>query len=93
MVKKFEDFKYERPDLDQFEKTVDALLKEFDAADSADAQVAVIDKLNTEFDHLDTMATLASIRSSIDTRDKFYDKERDYFDEHDPSFKIGRAHV
>src|SRR5699024_12059538 len=40
----------------------------------------------TEFDHLDTMATLASIRSSIDTRDKFYDKERDYFDEHDPSF-------
>jgi len=86
MVTKFEDFKYERPDLDQFEKTVDALLKEFDAADSADAQVAVIDKLNTEFDHLDTMATLASIRSSIDTRDKFYDKERDYFDEHDPSF-------
>ncbi|WP_213810779.1 M3 family oligoendopeptidase [Jeotgalicoccus sp. WY2] len=86
MVTKFEDFKYDRPDLEQFEKTVDSLLKEFDAADSADAQVTVIDKLNTEFDHLDTMATLASIRSSIDTRDKFYDKERDYFDENDPSF-------
>ena len=86
MVTKFEDFKYERPDLEQFEKTVDSLLQEFDAADSADAQVTVLDKLNTEFNHLDTMATLASIRSSIDTRDKFYDKERDYFDENDPSF-------
>ena len=30
MVTKFKDFKYERPDLDAFESTVDKLLGEFD---------------------------------------------------------------
>ena len=86
MVIKFKDFKYERPDLEKFEATVDELLGEFDASETVDDQVAVIDKLNVEFDHLDTMATLASIRSSIDTRDKFYDEERTFFDENEPSF-------
>ena len=86
MVTKFKDFKYERPDLDAFESTVDELLGEFDRSENVEDQVAVINKLNVEFKHLDTMATLVSIRSSINTKDKFYDEEREFFDEHEPSF-------
>ena len=86
MVTKFKDFKYERPDLDAFESTVDELLGEFDRSENVEDQVAVINKLNVEFNHLDTMATLVSIRSSINTKDKFYDEEREFFDEHEPSF-------
>lgn len=86
MVTKFKDFKYERPDLDAFESTVDKLLGEFDRSENVEDQVAVINKLNVEFNHLDTMATLVSIRSSINTKDKFYDEEREFFDEHEPSF-------
>ena len=86
MVTKFKDFKYERPDLDAFESTVDKLLGEFDRSENVEDQVAVINKLNVEFKHLDTMATLVSIRSSINTKDKFYDEEREFFDEHEPSF-------
>ncbi len=37
--------------------------------------------------HIETMATLASIRHSIDTRDTFYDAEQTYWDEYSPLYE------
>src|SRR5690625_4413192 len=84
MVTKFHDYKYERPDLQQISKEVSELIEKFNAADSAKAQSRVVDELNKIFNHLDTMETLANIRASIDTKDKFYDTERNFFDEYGP---------
>ena len=84
MVTKFHDYKYERPDLQQISKEVSELIEKFNAADSAKAQSKVVDELNKIFNHLDTMETLANIRASIDTKDEFYDTERNFFDEYDP---------
>ena len=47
-------------------------------------QIAAVEELNRVEGHVGTMAQLAYIRHSIDTRDAFYDKENDFIDEHMP---------
>ncbi|HIV82144.1 MAG TPA: M3 family oligoendopeptidase [Candidatus Salinicoccus merdavium] len=84
MVTKFQDYKYERPDLQKISKEVSELIEKFEEAEDANEQSTVIDELNKIFNHVDTMATLAHIRASIDTKDEFYDTERNFFDEYDP---------
>jgi M3 family oligoendopeptidase len=39
-------------------------------------------------DELDSMATLVSIRNSLDTKDEFYQKEQDFFDENGPKLQM-----
>lgn len=84
MVTKFQDYEYERPDLQKISKEVAELIEKFNEAKDAKEQSTVIDELNKIFNHVDTMATLAHIRASIDTKDEFYDSERNFFDEYDP---------
>ncbi|WP_271397725.1 M3 family oligoendopeptidase [Salinicoccus roseus] len=87
MALTFNDYKYERPDLAKISSEVDDLLNDFKAKTSAEEQGKVIDELNKHFNHLSTMSTLAYIRASIDTKDAFYDKERDFFDEYGPAIQ------
>lgn len=84
MALTFKDYEYERPDLEKISSEVDDLLNEFKTKTSAEEQGRVIDELNKHFNHLSTMSTLAYIRASIDTKDEFYDRERDFFDEYGP---------
>lgn len=87
MALTFKDYKYERPDLDKISSEVDDLLNDFKTKTSAEEQGRDIDELNKHFNHLSTMSTLAYIRASIDTKDAFYDKERDFFDEYGPAIQ------
>lgn len=87
MALTFKDYKYERPDLDKISSEVDDLLNDFKTKTSAEEQGRVIDELNKHFNHLSTMSTLAYILASIDTKDAFYDKERDFFDEYGPAMQ------
>lgn len=87
MALTFKDYKYERPDLAKISSEVDDLLNDFKTKTSAEEQGRVIDELNKHFNHLSTMSTLAYIRASIDTKDAFYDKERDFFDEYGPAIQ------
>jgi M3 family oligoendopeptidase len=87
MALTFNDYKYERPDLAKISSEVDDLLNDFKTKTSAEEQGRVIDELNKHFNHLSTMSTLAYIRASIDTKDAFYDKERDFFDEYGPAIQ------
>ena len=84
---KFSEFKYTRPDFDQYKKTMDELTNQFKQASDADAQLELVAKINKVRSHVETMATLASIRHSIDTRDKFYDEEQTYWDEYSPLYE------
>jgi len=83
---KFEDFKYERPDMDTFKTSFQKALKTFETAKSADEQEKAMDTINQLRFDFRTMSTLANIRNSINTKDAFYDKEKQFFNQNSPIF-------
>ena len=80
----FNDYKYERIDIDAVKKQFEELIDSFRKADNAEKQYEIMDKVINLRNHIDTMITLVSIRHSINTADEFYDKENDYCDEISP---------
>ena len=71
---KFSEIPYSRPDIDEVKDEITKLTDELKSADSYEkARDAFVRKDALER-HLESVATVASIRHSIDTRDKFYDK-------------------
>lgn len=77
---KFNDYKYERPEMkDVKEKALD-ILKDMENAKSKEVFLGGMDEFIKLRLHVESMFQLVSIRHSIDTRDEFYDKESDYVD-------------
>ena len=73
---KFKDYQYVRPNLDEakqkFEETVAILSDDNPNVDP----IKAIDEINKVRAHFQTMATLCSIRNSINTQDPFYEAEK-----------------
>jgi len=82
----FKDFKYIRPDFELLKSEFNTLLSEFDNAKSAEAQYDILRKLNGLRKDFDTMSTISSIRYTINTKDKFYSDEHDFFDSIMPDY-------
>ena len=80
----FKEYAYTRPNMDELKKDVSALIEQFKAAETVEAQSEVIEQINKHRNFFSTMANLVYIRASIDTNDEFYQAERDYFDEVGP---------
>ena len=81
---KFSEMPYTRPDEKAVLASIDALCEKLDAAKSADEQFACyleLDKITVE---VGTLGSIAYARNTIDTRDEFYEKEREFFDEVSP---------
>ena len=72
---KFSEMPYSRPDLDQLKAQMIQLTADLKAANSYGAAKEVFLKKENLLAHVDTLATLANIRHTIDTRDAFYDGE------------------
>ncbi|GKV69605.1 oligoendopeptidase F [Sporosarcina sp. NCCP-2716] len=83
----FEDYQYARPEMDEIKTEFTELLDRFKNAATYEAQNEVICEINAIRNDYSTQLNLAYIRSSIDTNDEFYQKERDYFDEVSPEFQ------
>lgn len=83
---KFSEYKYVRPEVDVFKPKFEQLISKFNDASSYEEQSKVCDEIIELRKEYETMATLVSIRNSIDTTDEFYDKENDYFDNVGPIF-------
>ena len=84
---KFSEMPYARPDLDAVKQQLADLLARFKAAATyAEAHAIFLEeeKLNK---HVDTLAQLASVRNTIDTRDKFYDEEMNFWNEAAPQLQ------
>lgn len=80
----FNDFKYERPDLDVVKKNLEEKLELINTGEDLATEIKAsydIFKIN---DDLDSLGTLVAIRNSIDTTDEFYEKEQEFFDENNP---------
>ena len=81
---KFKDFEYQRPNLEQLKEQYGSLIQSLREADSASAGLDVIKQIQSLQRDIDTQYTLVSIRHSIDTRDEFYEKENEFWDENLP---------
>jgi M3 family oligoendopeptidase len=83
----FQEYAYERPDIDVLERDFQALVARFAASSSVEEQNAVLADITNLRNHWSTMETLAHVRYSIDTRDAFYKQEQDFFDEIEPRWQ------
>ncbi len=84
---KFKDYKYERPDMKKLEEQFLKLLEKFDHSKSFEAQDQVMKEINDLRNEFDTMESIVYIRHTIDTTDKFYEKENDFIDEALPIYE------
>lgn len=85
---KFNEFKYERLDYQAVENEFKPLLEKLKQAENPSDFMEVFKQINTLRNHIGTMSTLASVRHTIDTSDKFYEAENDYWDEVTPKLSV-----
>ena len=84
---KFSEMPYTRPDLEELKAQLSAVTQQLkDAPDYAAAHEAFLAQQKLMI-HLETLATLSSVRNSIDTRDKFYDAEEEFWNAALPELK------
>ena len=84
---KFSEMPYKRPDPEALIKRVQELTEQLKNAKSYEEAKAVFLAYEEEEKASDTMASLAYIRHSIDTRDAFYDGEIEFWDEFGPEIE------
>ena len=72
---KFSDYKYERPIYEEVKKEFISIIDKINNSCTYEEQKENIKKLNILRNNVETMATLSSIRHSINTLDEFYEKE------------------
>ena len=83
----FPEMPYERPDAEVLKEKLRELTSRLQAAKNyAEARAIFLEKDQNER-HVDTLATLASVRHSIDTRDAFYDAENEFWDKTGPELQ------
>lgn len=76
---KFKDFKYVRPNLDELRTAFTAQIEKLSDDHSFEEQYEAYLEIDRLSEDLQSMASLASIRYSINTKDEFYSKEEDFF--------------
>lgn len=81
---KFSDMQYKRPDLDNAVILLSTLAKQAQAATDGETLINIFNDYQTLINQVNTARTLCSIRHTVDTRDEFYDKENDYYDQQMP---------
>lgn len=81
---KFDDYRYERPDVEKFKQDFNALLKDLNDTSPLEVQKASVTAINKLRNEFDTMQTLVSVRHSINTTDEFYKAEQEFMDEIGP---------
>jgi len=85
---KFKDYQYLRPDIESYQKRITDLLDQIGADLQPDIELKAVQDFFDLNDELDSMATLVSIRNSLDTKDPFYQEEQDFFDENGPKLQM-----
>ncbi|MBM7586617.1 M3 family oligoendopeptidase [Bacillus pakistanensis] len=84
---KFEQFRYERPVLEEVESEFKNMLKEFKESTTLEECETLMKEINSIRNRVDTMVNICYIRHTIDTNDEFYQTEQDYMDELQPSIQ------
>ncbi|MFS0750715.1 M3 family oligoendopeptidase [Oceanobacillus sp. 1P07AA] len=83
----FKDYTYERPDIEKSREKFQQLVDIFKNAPDVKQAIKAIDEINQLRNNLYTMYNLVYIRASIDTKDEYYQQERDHFDLIEPEIQ------
>ncbi len=81
---KFKDYKYERPDISEYKGIMTEKIEALNNCANYEDLKTIIHEITAHRDKITSMMSLASIRHTIDTRDKFYEEEQLFFDENSP---------
>ncbi|HZG56300.1 M3 family oligoendopeptidase [Paenibacillus sp.] len=84
---KFQDWPYERPDLEAFGKRFKELLRRLEDAATADDANEAFEAINAARVSVSSMFAIARIRHTIDTTDPFYKEEQSFIDDHSPVYQ------
>jgi len=84
---RFSEFTYARPEIVDLTAQFDEYLNSFDRATGHEEQNDSIQKIMGLRIEFETMMNLSKIRYYIDTRDAFYKKENDFFNEQEPVYQ------
>ncbi|MHB1653917.1 MAG: M3 family oligoendopeptidase [Desulfitobacteriaceae bacterium] len=84
---KFSEFAYQRSDMDKVEKEFNDLLENFKKAETFESQDSIMNDIIKLRNEVESMEQIMTIRHTMDTRDKFYEGEQDYFDEVMPIYQ------
>lgn len=76
---KFSEYQYVRPDIDSLKIKFKSLIEQFVAADDFRKQSGIIGAVDELREEADVMQNICYIRHTIDTTDKFYEGEIDFF--------------
>ena len=82
----FKDYTYERPNMESLKTAFLEALDAFKVAKNAQSALSAMTQINQLRFDFQTMATLSSIRHSLDVHDAFYDAEKSFFDQNGPQF-------
>lgn len=83
-MQKFCDLPYQRPDVEDVGRQLEMLVEKLKNAGSyAEARALLMEK-ETMYRDLQTAASVAHVRNTIDTTDAFYEKEMEYLDSQMP---------
>lgn len=77
----FQDMEYSRLSLEEIKETVEKYIKELKEADSFEKADEIFIEADNYTKHLATETNIAAIHHSIDTRDKYWEEEKNYWDE------------
>ncbi|MGY3755121.1 M3 family oligoendopeptidase [Helcococcus kunzii] len=83
---KFRELEYTRPDFDSLLNELNEKLDLIENAKTSDEYLKLLHEVDTMTEDFSEAANIAYIRNTIDTRDEFYEKEVEVFDEIFPKF-------
>lgn len=84
---KFKDFEYVRPQMDNFTQTFRQLLEQFEQVTTFAEQDKLFQRINDMRTEFSSMYNICHIRHTIDTKDKFYEEENNFYDKNMPNFQ------
>ena len=83
---KFSEYTYTRPDFTQYQADAKAAIHRLKNTVDADEAVAAVIEMTRLMTDQDKESQIAFIRHTIDTTDKFYEAENDYWNEYSPLY-------
>ncbi|MBQ9850417.1 MAG: M3 family oligoendopeptidase [Clostridia bacterium] len=83
---KVSEMPYKRITVEEFKEQAEKIIAKIKAAKSAEDLKAARDEYNKISEDVDTAASLANCRFTLNTRDEFYNAEMDYYDNAMPLF-------
>ena len=81
---KFSEFVYKRTDVDEVRNRIREITEELKHASSLEEQIQAVYKMNEVEKEISTADSLVYIRYTVNTKDEFYAKEREYNDRISP---------